>query len=259
VSLDPEKCNPPEVRVVVTQALILELYVKAVATPPPDYLAQCMKVWSHEDRQSLIDKMQGLYTARIAKLRESGLWDLLDGKERALLQADPMQLTMQQVVDANWLGESIVCLLWAVGYIGEIPKYDHQVARGIMKQFPKDPSNVPKLRPSADIERQRQIAETWHWRSRTRQLLQSGGMPNQLPGGMTLEQMLEKVSAKASEAGDFESPISGDFPAFGKPYRDLTPKEFSITTSIAMERHRALNWLCGWAPNNRWADTPTDT
>jgi len=259
VSLDPEKCNPPEVRVVVTQALILELYMKAVATPPPDYLAQCMKVWSHEDRQSLIDKMQGLYTARIAKLRESGLWDLLDGKERALLQADPMQLTMQQVVDANWLGESIVCLLWAVGYIGEIPKYDHQVARGIMKQFPKDPSNVPKLRPSADIERQRQIAETWHWRSRTRQLLQSGGMPNQLPGGMTLEQMLEKVSAKASEAGDFESPISGDFPAFGKPYRDLTPKEFSITTSIAMERHRALNWLCGWAPNNRWADTPTDT
>jgi len=233
--------------------------MKAVATPPPDYLAQCMKVWSHEDRQSLIDKMQGLYTARIAKLRESGLWDLLDGKERALLQADPMQLTMQQVVDANWLGESIVCLLWAVGYIGEIPKYDHQVARGIMKQFPKDPSNVPKLRPSADIERQRQIAETWHWRSRTRQLLQSGGMPNQLPGGMTLEQMLEKVSAKASEAGDFESPISGDFPAFGKPYRDLTPKEFSITTSIAMERHRALNWLCGWAPNNRWADTPTDT
>ena len=259
MSLDPEKCNPPEVRVVVTQALILELYMKAVATPPPDYLAQCMKVWSHEDRQSLIDKMQGLYTARIAKLRESGLWDLLDGKERALLQADPMQLTMQQVVDANWLGESIVCLLWAVGYIGEIPKYDHQVARGIMKQFPKDPSNVPKLRPSADIERQRQIAETWHWRSRTRQLLQSGGMPNQLPGGMTLEQMLEKVSAKASEAGDFESPISGDFPAFGKPYRDLTPKEFSITTSIAMERHRALNWLCGWAPNNRWADTPTDT
>jgi hypothetical protein len=41
VSLDPEKCNPPEVRVVVTQALILkERYMKAVATPPPDDLVK---------------------------------------------------------------------------------------------------------------------------------------------------------------------------------------------------------------------------
>jgi len=26
-----------------------------------------------------------------------------------------------------------------------------------------------------------------------------------------------------------------------------------------MERHKALNWLCGFAPGNRWDETPTDT
>ena len=61
--------------------------MKAVANPPPDYLAQCMKVWSKEDCESFTDKMQGLFTARIAKLRDIGLWDLLDGKERAFLEA----------------------------------------------------------------------------------------------------------------------------------------------------------------------------
>jgi hypothetical protein len=71
--------------------------------------------------------------------------------------------------------------------------------------------------------------------------------------------MLKMTSSKAAEAGDFEAPIDGDFPAFGKPYRDLTEAEFSVAMSIALERHRALNWLCGYAPGNRGRETPTDT
>ena len=84
-------------------------------------------------------------------------------------------------------------------------------------------------------------------------------MPDKLPGGFTVAQMLQIVSTKAAEGGDFGSPIGGDFPAFDKPYRDLAPEEFSIATSIAIERHRALKWLCGYAPDNRWTETPTDT
>ena len=49
-----------------------------------------------------------------------------------------------------------------------------------------------------------------------------------------------------------------DCAAFGKPYRELTEDEWQMTTSITVERHFALNWLCGYAPNNRWDDTPTD-
>ena len=84
-------------------------------------------------------------------------------------------------------------------------------------------------------------------------------MPAELPGGMTVEQMLRLTSQKAADEGFIPRPIDGDFPALGKAYRDLSPTEFSIATSIAVERHRAFNWLCGYAPGNRWTETPTDT
>jgi hypothetical protein len=67
------------------------------------------------------------------------------------------------------------------------------------------------------------------------------------------------ASAKAAEDGAFPAVIGDDFPAFGKPYRDLTREEFLGVTSIALERHRAFNWLCGFAPGNKWSQTPTDT
>ena len=41
--------------------------------------------------------------------------------------------------------------------------------------------------------------------------------------------------------------------------RDLTEEEWREVTSIAAERHFALNWLCGYAPGNRWDATPTET
>ncbi len=45
----------------------------------------------------------------------------------------------------------------------------------------------------------------------------------------------------------------------GKAYRDLDDDEWSTVSSIAMERHFALNWLSGYAPNNNWDETPTET
>jgi hypothetical protein len=46
-------------------------------------------------------------------------------------------------------------------------------------------------------------------------------------------------------------PIGGDFPAFGKSYRDATHEKYSQLQSKAAERHHAMNWLCGSAPKNR--------
>lgn len=53
--------------------------------------------------------------------------------------------------------------------------------------------------------------------------------------------------------------IGSDFPAIGRPYRNLSIEELAILTSIAQERHKALNWLCGFSSSGRWADTTTDT
>ncbi|HNQ91116.1 MAG TPA: hypothetical protein PKM73_21080 [Verrucomicrobiota bacterium] len=69
-----------------------------------------------------------------------------------------------------------------------------------------------------------------------------------------------RFTAKASgESGTLAEVLDEDFVAKGKPYRDLTATECSEVTSITVERHFALNWLCGRAPGNRWDETPTDT
>jgi len=80
-----------------------------------------------------------------------------------------------------------------------------------------------------------------------------------LPDGYTIEQVIELAALKGAEDEDLPRPIGSDFPAKGKPYRDLSFEEFGILTSIAQERHKALNWLCGFSSSGRWADTPTDT
>ena len=84
-------------------------------------------------------------------------------------------------------------------------------------------------------------------------------MPSGLPKGWTIEQVIQTVATKAAENGSFPAPIGNDFPVLGRPHHELTPDEFSRLTSIAMERHRAFNWLCGYSPGNRGAETPTET
>lgn len=257
--------HPPDVTAVVKRVIILKHRLqKGVATPPPEYLAQWMAKWSEQDRDLFVKKIGSLYARQIQTLRESGLWDEMDQDERYFLEAGPTEIPAQALVDANWLGESIICLLWALGYIPEIPPYDQAVSREVRKHLAKVPTRILEetatLRPAALIEKQRDLAELWHWRSRTRPLQEGGRMPAMLDSrGLTIERVLQLSSAKAAEEGMAPPPIDGDFPAFGKPYRSLTPDEFSIATSIAMERHRAFNWMCGYAPGNRWADTPTET
>ena len=55
------------------------------------------------------------------------------------------------------------------------------------------------------------------------------------------------------------SPMEKDFAFLGKPFRSISPDEYQMATSIIMERHVAMNWLCGMAPGNMWDETPTET
>lgn len=54
-------------------------------------------------------------------------------------------------------------------------------------------------------------------------------------------------------------PLDNDFPAFGKPYEQLTCDEWSLIRNITEQRHKALNWVCGLAPGNNYDETPTNT
>ena len=90
-------------------------------------------------------------------------------------------------------------------------------------------------------------------------LLAAKKIPDALPNGTPMAEIIRMTTEKAAEEGVFVQPIGGDFPVFGKAFCEVSENELSQLTSIAMERHKAFNWLCGYAPGNSWSETPTDT
>ncbi len=75
----------------------------------------------------------------------------------------------------------------------------------------------------------------------------------------TYADVVRMTAQVAAKDGDIPACIADDFPARGKPYRDLNPDEWSLVRSISVERHFTLNWLCGNAVGNDWDRTPTHT
>jgi hypothetical protein len=195
----------------------------------------------------------------IKDLKTAGLWPEVEQKERDLLLAE--QVSERQRINASWLAESITCLLWALGMIPELPAYDQEADASFIGRLGSIPQLVPRatLRPKKEIEKQRQIAELWHWRARTQRLQEqecSDGAPAGVP---PIEEIIKNIAGRSARLGLLPRPIAADFPALGKPYRDLSSADFATLSSISQERHRAFNWLCGFSPTGRWADTRTDT
>ena len=218
-----------------------------------------MQGWDEHEKDEFGKK--NLFESETETLRRSGLWEEMEAWEREFMLAGPLETNPQSIIDASWLMESAACLLWALRDLDEMPPYDHETETSLLKQIADDPATVSSrsLRAIGEMHEEREIAELWHWRSRTQQLLEAGEMSQRLPAGNTIQEELKDLSTKAANKGLAPPPIDGDFPAMNKAYRDLDAAEYSLLRSIAQERHRALNWLCRFAPGNRWSETPTDT
>lgn len=246
------------------RAIILKyIFVKGLAAPPTDDLARVISQWSPDERSRFATITAQMFVRDVDNLKATGLWRDVDENERKFLQAGIDEISPQQRIDASWLAESIVCLLWALQIVSELPAYDQEASHESVNMLPaasiKDLIKMAHLRPQEEIKKQRDIAELWHWRARTRRLQEEGRLQGQLVGGKTIEQIIEFTALKGAENGDLPRPIESDFPAMGKPYGDLSFEEFAKMTSISQERHKAFNWLCGLSPSGRWADTPTET
>lgn len=250
------KTGPPDADAVLKRTVILRsLFVRGFVIPPPSLLAEHLAKWTEPERMEFNNRVREQFAPRIQQLHESGLWNEMEEPERRFMEEDALQISEQQLIDAGWLAESAACLLWALEYFPDLPPYDKRADAELMKlEFNKRPI----LRPLATIKRQRDLAELRHWRARTRQLKEMGE-PDKIAERLTIDKVLQIASQKAAENGAFPAPIGDDFPAFNKAYRNLNGEEYSLTNSIAMERHRAFSWLCGYAPGNRWSKTPTDT
>jgi hypothetical protein len=254
--------NPPDAAMVTTRAILLKyVFVKAVAAPPLA-LARRKFDWSDEQANKFLEDQRAQNAQLVEELRQARLWSEMEPEERSFMEAHSGEFAGQIWIDKLWATESVACLLWSLGHVSGLLPYDQQADRQLVKAFPHQPVHTlihnAVLRPRELLEAQRDVAELWHWRSRTREL-QESGYKFALPGTMTIEKLIGTASAKAALDGVVPAQIGDDFPAFGKAYRDLTRAEYLKATSIAIERHRAFNWLCGLAPGNRWAETPTDT
>jgi hypothetical protein len=179
--------------------------------------------------------------------------------ERSRALGDELRAALAQlpsddpaVVDAVWRGEALGTLLWALQLL-ELPAYDE----------PFDPEEVAAaalddadLRDAEEIELERDSARLWHWRARTTSLQAAGAL--ELPERYaTFDQLIAATAMRGYEQGVLPAPMRGDFRAYGKVYRHLTPEQHAEAHSIAVERHYALNWLCG--EGETWDDVPLDT
>jgi len=156
------------------------------------------------------------------------------------------------VVDAVWHGEALGTLLWAL-QLAELPPYDR----------PFDSAAVAgsdlaegKLRDPEDVDLERESARLWHWRARTAELGTAG--PVELPSHYSsLDQLIAATAMRGYEDGLLPPPARGDFRAYGRSYRHLTPAEQSEAHSLAAERHHALVWLT--TPRESWDEAALDT
>lgn len=157
------------------------------------------------------------------------------------------------VVDAVWRGEALGTLLWALGG-AELPPYDETFDPETLLSADAEGG---KLRNADEIERERDAARVWHWRARTAQLGAAGADVELPERYASLDQLIAATAMRGFEQGLLPAPMRGDFRAYDKVYRHLAPEQQAEAASIALERHHALNWLCGLGET--WDSVPLDT
>lgn len=193
-----------------------------------------------------------------AELKSRGYWDHASPWEQEMLGRGKGEYTKLELINLSWKPESVHVLAWALQYLPALAPWDEVAPIEPMLSLNPDMLANPDLQPvllaTEELEAAREIAERWHWRARIRDLEEKGQQPAQ---GGSFAELVQETANKLAAAGAF-TPLDGDFPVQGHPYRS-TPKELIWDlTAAAMERHRTLNWLCGYAPGNRWGDTPTE-
>lgn len=251
----------------VARRLLILKYVAAYAltAPPLDVLRKSFKNWSEEDQRKFVSDGEVRRDEFWGKLRHLGLWEYLSPTERGLAATTILTMSPQQRVNATWRVEAVQVLMWAVGMIPELPPYDTKASHELLKQIPSQ--DVPKflastrLRKTAEIDDARSDAELWHWRSCTRQLIEEGArLPSEIQsrGFRSYDDIVRLMAQGLAKEGRIKT-IDEDFPLKGRAYREVNDQEWSEVRSLTMERHFALNWLCGHAPGNDWDKTPTDT
>lgn len=258
-----DEMSPPSPQEVVKRAYILNtvvVYGKMLAGS--GVLPTQLRAMSAEDAKPIEEAMSKLSKQVAGVAHKIGFLQFLSPQEAYLIGTPFRELEDQMILDVTWRTESLqVIILWALKKIDALPDCgslaDDKVLKILrLEQFSECVASA-QLRPTSELEKLRDRAELWHWRSRTRQLIEEKSPFPETSQFKSYDQVV-RFSAKASEEGGLET-IDEDFSIKGKAFRDLSEAEWHEAASIIEERHFALNWICGKAPNNHWDQTPTGT
>lgn len=201
-------------------------------------------------------------------VKSSPIFPYLSTWEREFATTTVLTMSEQQHLDALWRLEAAQVLMWALCLIPELPAPDKQADLDLSKveilNRPTSFLSTAVLRTRAETDVARDIAELWHWRSRTEQLIREGppfvSDEEMVRLGLRSYQDVVRLAVNAAyKRGAVHLVIGDDFAVKNKSYAELSLEEWSEIRSISVERHRALNWLCGYSPNNDWDQTPTNT
>jgi len=222
--------------------------------------------WSREVRE--YNRMCGMVTsATLMAIDDENLWDSVSPKEMRFITGFSYGMGDYVRFAASWRSECMIMLMWALGLYDRWPPIDKETAPEIAGALPRGKAafeKMPELLPAEEIDKKRDLIELWHWRQRTRQLVEMGEVfpateKSKAAGLGTFDDVVRLTARESFKDGQLPEIKDEDFVFLGKPFRDLTDEEYSLATSIIMERHHALNWLCGYAPENFWDLTPTET
>jgi hypothetical protein len=224
--------------------------------------------WTDSDTDDLEKELKKNMEETVASIKGFGLWKYATKSEKAFLSSFGSNMDIEEQVNSNWRMEAAVMLMWALKILDKYPDLNEQSKPDILQKVEIKKLglffNEVKLRSVDEIDHMRDMLELWHWRVNTRRLIEDDyefvpDEQSQKAGTYSLDDIVKKTAETAYQNGDLDEIIDKDFVFRGQPFRDLSTEDFQEATSIIIERHYALNWLCGYAPKNDWDETPTDT
>ena len=248
--------------------VLKSVIVHAMTTPPQEMIAQLSAKWSEKDREQFGRDMRRQSEEIIKHLKEIGAWSYASPKEIKFLQSYGPGMDWNYHITATWRKECAIVLMWALGLRENWPNIDLEADSTIVKAVPVIKigftGSYPNLKPDQELKEKRDLIEAWHWRVRTRRLIEEG---RSFPADEKLKKAgfnsyddIVRFSARNHfKDGDLSEIQDEEFIFLGKPFRDLNVIEYQLASDIISERHYAMNWLCGMAPGNRWDETPTPT
>ncbi|HYE19224.1 MAG TPA: DUF4272 domain-containing protein [Tepidisphaeraceae bacterium] len=192
--------------------------------------------------------------AILAWVDDIGIGDELEPDEWEVLQRPLGRLTQQQAINGSWRIEGLAVLAWALRRF-DLPPHDEICdpgkllpALGILNA-PAARAMIaePALRPPEEIQRMAARLLGIHWRVRDFSLR---------PQTMDFA-----AFARDSWFGEFEldgiAMADGDLAIAGLPIAAAAADALARTSSAAMERHLAVNWLRGFSAVYSETDTST--